>query len=123
MHITQVETLRSIFLSLSMNSLCFRSMILFWLRMTVRRLGMELRWLARWARDCSVRKFWERLSVATPPKALIILLTASSDSLLRMNFTVRTRLPRKNSQICRIIASPSSALVRSKVSRLSLYSN
>ena len=117
----QTDTVKSSFLNFSIRLLCFLSMILFWLRMILFMFGMLLRLFIKWSMACSVKRFWPRLRVTTQCIDDINFGMTSSDNLLRMNLTVRTFVPRRNSQIWRIVESPNSAFVRSRTSKVSLY--
>lgn len=120
-NINHTETIMSNLRNSSIFALCFRSMILFKLKIIFLTLGSIYLCSMKMSSTLSVKRFWERLSVITLETNGIILMIQSSVSLFLMNFTVFIFVPGMNSLICRIILSPSYAFVRSNVSVLSAY--
>lgn len=117
---THTDTIRSIFLRRSIATLCFRSMILLWLRMTLLRQGKRARLSASIPTAVSVSAFCDRFSVTALHSEGMSFGMTSSVNLLRINLIVRAlQLYLNSSQTCSIALSPNSAPVRSIVSWVS----
>lgn len=115
--LAQTETMIFIFLSFSSFSLCFLYIILFWLKIIdLMLVGSFSKKSMRKSNEFYVSPFWDKFSVLTELKAVIIFPMHSSVSLFLMNFTVLALVEVINSAIAIIITSPSYALVKSIVS-------
>ena len=115
------ETTIFIALNWSIFALCFLSIILFWLKIKfLRPERYPNLCLIKMSITPSVRLFCDKFIIWAFPNAGSIFYTPLSVSLFRMNLIVLAFEYFTNSQICIIVWSPTSALVKSIVSTVLL---